>query len=147
LSHQQCPIRKERKMTFAEAVRSVYSNYAKFDGRSRRSEYWYFALFVFVAYLAGVVLAKALGSIAGILGTTASIVLVAFWLATLVPSIAVGIRRLHDTGRSGWWLLIGLIPIIGSIVLIVFYVQDSQPEANAYGPSPKGTGMAVAPPG
>jgi uncharacterized membrane protein YhaH (DUF805 family) len=134
---------KESQMTFAEAVKSVYSNYARFDGRSRRSEYWYFALFVFVAYVVGAGLTKALGSIAEILGTLAGIALVLFWLATLVPSIAVGIRRLHDTGRSGWWLLIGLIPIIGSIVLIVFYVQDSQPATNDYGPSPKGS---AAPP-
>ena len=126
-------------MTFAEAIKSVYSHYATFDGRSRRSEYWYFALFVFIAYVVGVVLTKALGSIAEFLGTLAGIAIALFWLATLVPSIAVGVRRLHDTGRSGWWLLIGLIPIVGSIVLIVFYVQDSQPGTNDYGLSPKGS--------
>ena len=60
-----------------------------------------------------------------------------FWLAVLVPSIAVGVRRLHDTGRSGWWLLIGFIPLIGAIVLIVFFLFDSQPGTNAYGPNPK----------
>jgi uncharacterized membrane protein YhaH (DUF805 family) len=60
-----------------------------------------------------------------------------FCLGLLIPSIAVGVRRLHDTGRSGWWLLIGFIPLIGMIVLIVFFVLDSQPGTNAYGPNPK----------
>jgi uncharacterized membrane protein YhaH (DUF805 family) len=59
-------------------------------------------------------------------------------LAVLIPSIAVGVRRLHDTGRSGWWLLISLVPLIGIIVLIVFLATDSQPGANQYGPNPKG---------
>jgi uncharacterized membrane protein YhaH (DUF805 family) len=58
-------------------------------------------------------------------------------LALFLPGLGVSIRRLHDTGRSGWWLLIGLVPLVGLIVLIVFFVQDSQPAANAYGPSPK----------
>ena len=58
-------------------------------------------------------------------------------LAILIPSIAVVVRRLHDTGRSGWWLLIGLIPVLGSIVLIVFFVLDSEPGENAYGANPK----------
>lgn len=62
-----------------------------------------------------------------------------FCLAVLIPSIAVGVRRLHDTGRTGWWLLIGFIPLIGAIVLIVFFVLDSQPGTNAYGPNPKET--------
>jgi len=60
-----------------------------------------------------------------------------FALALLVPSIAVGVRRLHDTGRSGWWLLITLIPLIGAIVIIVFLIQDSVPGDNQYGPNPK----------
>ena len=64
-------------------------------------------------------------------------------LAVLVPSLAVGARRLHDTNRSGWWQLIGLVPIIGLIVLIVFYIQDSEPGQNQYGPDPRGT-AAVA---
>ena len=59
-------------------------------------------------------------------------------LVLLLPSLAVGARRLHDTGRSGWWLLIGLVPLIGSIVLIIFFVLDSQPGDNPYGPNPKG---------
>jgi uncharacterized membrane protein YhaH (DUF805 family) len=60
-----------------------------------------------------------------------------FALAMLIPSISVGVRRLHDTDRSGWWLLLGLIPVIGAIVLIVFYLLDSQPGENRFGPNPK----------
>ncbi len=68
-------------------------------------------------------------------------------LAVLVPSIAVTVRRLHDTGRSGWWILIGLIPIVGTIILIVFLVQDSKPGSNEYGPNPKeGMGSTMTPP-
>jgi uncharacterized membrane protein YhaH (DUF805 family) len=64
-------------------------------------------------------------------------------LAVLIPALAVAVRRLHDTGRSGWWLLIGLIPLVGPIVLLVFYLLDSDREPNAYGPSPKyGTATA-----
>lgn len=66
----------------------------------------------------------------GILGTL-------YMLAVLLPGIAVGVRRLHDTGRSGWWLLISLVPLIGAIILLVFLVQDSQPGENQYGPNPK----------
>jgi len=65
-------------------------------------------------------------------------------LAVLIPSIAVAIRRLHDTGRSGWWILISLVPLIGTIVLLVFTVQDSQPGDNEYGPNPKGAAPRVA---
>ena len=68
-------------------------------------------------------------------------------LALLLPSLAVNVRRLHDTGRSGWWILIGLIPVIGFIVLLVFECQDSQPGTNAYGPSPKEVGGYSQQPG
>jgi uncharacterized membrane protein YhaH (DUF805 family) len=65
-------------------------------------------------------------------------------LALLLPSLAVTARRLHDTGRSGWWILIGIIPLIGAIVLLVFECQDSQPQTNQYGPSPKPLGADPA---
>lgn len=71
------------------------------------------------------------GSSTGFIGLVASLVL-------LLPSLAVGVRRLHDTDRTGWWLLIGVVPIIGAIVLIVFFVLDSTPGANRFGPNPKG---------
>lgn len=107
----------------------VLKQYAVFTGRSRRKEYWMFVLFNFIIAVVLGFVEEAIGS-SGILGGI-------YALAVLLPSLGVGIRRLHDTGRTGWWLLIGLIPLIGTIVLIVFMVQDSQPGANEYGPNPK----------
>jgi len=106
----------------------VLKKYTVFTGRARRKEYWMFALFNFLIGIG-------ISIIEGILGT--NIIYIVYCLAIFLPSIAVGIRRLHDTGRSGWWLLIGLIPLIGAIVLIIFFVQDSQKETNQYGPCPK----------
>lgn len=94
--------------------------YADFNGRATRSEYWWYSLFAFV-----------LGIVLGILNIKILTGLVG--LALLVPNIAVGVRRLHDTGRSGWMLLLALIPLIGSLVLIYFFVQESK-EDNQYGP-------------
>lgn len=109
--------------------------YGVFTGRSRRSEYWYFALFYF---LISVVLAI-VDTMAGTMDADLGIGLLGglFGVAMIVPSLAVGVRRLHDIGKSGWWLLIGLIPLIGVIVLIVWACRDSQPGANVYGPNPK----------
>lgn len=115
--------------------------YAVFEGRARRREYWFFALFV---VLISVVLTIIDAMIGTMTSQGAGILSGLFGLAVLIPSLAVGARRLHDTGRSGWWLLIGLIPFIGAIVLIVFFVLDSQPGTNAYGPNPKGVGGAAA---
>ncbi len=114
---------------FMEALRK----YADFSGRSRRKEYWFFVLFYLIIYLVlAIVDTVILGSEGiGLLTTL-------FALAMLIPGIAVSVRRLHDTGRSGWWILIGFIPFIGLIVLLVFYFQDSQPGSNEYGPNPKG---------
>lgn len=115
-------------MSFADAVRSVLTQYANFNGRARRSEFWWFVLFnVLLSAVVSIIGAAAHTSVLGyIVG-----------LALLVPGLAVSVRRLHDTGRSGWWVLIDLVPFVGWIVLVVFCVQDSQPGANAYGPSPK----------
>jgi uncharacterized membrane protein YhaH (DUF805 family) len=107
----------------------VLKNYAVFTGRARRTEYWMFVLFNLIIVLAIAFIEGMLGSI-GVVGMIYS-------LAVLIPSIAVGVRRLHDTDRSGWWLLIGLVPLIGAIVLIVFMVLDSSPGQNEYGPNPK----------
>jgi uncharacterized membrane protein YhaH (DUF805 family) len=109
--------------------------YTVFSGRAQRAEYWYFVLFY-------VLISIGLSMIDGVVGTfdqetEVGLLSGLFSLATLLPSIAVGARRLHDTGRSGWWLLIGFIPVIGAIVLIVFFVQDSAPGDNVYGPNPK----------
>jgi uncharacterized membrane protein YhaH (DUF805 family) len=111
------------------------SKYAQFTGRSRRSEYWYFFLgTIIITYgLQGLGMALEM-SILTILGGIAS-------LALLIPGIAVAVRRMHDVGRSGWWLLLSLIPLAGLVVLY-WAASDSQPGANAWGPNPK-TGEAA----
>jgi uncharacterized membrane protein YhaH (DUF805 family) len=108
---------------------AVLKNYAKFSGRARRKEFWMFALINFVIMVVLSALDMALGF--GLLGAI-------YALAVLIPSLAVGCRRLHDIGKTGWWQLIGLVPFIGLIVLIIFFVMDSNPGDNQYGPNPKG---------
>jgi uncharacterized membrane protein YhaH (DUF805 family) len=115
-------------VNFVEAVQSVLSKYAVFSGRARRSEYWWFALFNIILSVVTTVVDRAIGNPA--LGLIVS-------LGLLLPSIAVGVRRLHDTDRSGWWMFIALVPLVGAIVLIVFLCQDSRYGDNKYGPSPK----------
>jgi len=115
-------------MSFPDAVRSGLQNYVNFSGRARRSEYWWFVLF----YVIVLVVARILDSVIGIsplLYTVAA-------LGLLLPSLGLAVRRLHDTNRSGWWILLGLIPIVGSIILIVFMVGEGTPGDNQYGPSP-----------
>jgi uncharacterized membrane protein YhaH (DUF805 family) len=119
--------------------------YAEFSGRSRRKEYWMFTLLLVIVNIVITVVETALGlgtSIGGIYGPLSLLVL----LVILVPSIAVGVRRLHDTGRSGWWMLIALLPIIGGLVLLIFFVLEGDKGPNEYGPDPKGsdTGEAFA---
>ena len=117
-------------MTFSEAIQHVFNNYANFDGRARRSEYWYFTLF-------NIIINSILGALAqrfSAFGILASL----YSLAVLIPGIAVCTRRLHDTNRSGWFQLLVLIPLVGSIILIIWLAQDSQTGTNQYGPSPKG---------
>ena len=113
----------------------VLRKYAVFSGRARRMEYWMFFLFnLIISFLLGVV-DGVLGTFSpetglGLLGGIYS-------LAILIPSIAVTIRRLHDSGRTGWWFLIIFIPLIGALVLLVFMVLDSEQGTNDYGPNPK----------
>ena len=115
--------------------------YAVFSGRSRRMEYWYFVLF-------NIIVSIVLGAIDALLGTLGSGMGVGllsgiYGLAILIPSLAVTVRRLHDIDRSGWWILIGLVPLIGAIVLLVFALLDSTPGSNQYGPNPKGATARV----
>ncbi|MEU3253632.1 DUF805 domain-containing protein [Streptomyces sp. NPDC006997] len=107
---------------------AALKKYAEFSGRARRKEYWMFVLFSSLIYvvLMGVGLAADLTWLP-----------VVFGAAMLVPSLSVGVRRLHDTGRSGWWLLIGAVPFVGGVVLLVFACLDGQPGVNKYGPNPK----------
>jgi uncharacterized membrane protein YhaH (DUF805 family) len=114
-------------MNFTDAVKSVLTlNYANFNGRASRSEYWWYVLFAFIASF---VLQTIDGWVLGfaLLGTI-------FSLATIIPGIAVGVRRLHDIGKSGWWLLIALT-VIGIVLLIYWHVQPSEGD-NEYGPTP-----------
>jgi uncharacterized membrane protein YhaH (DUF805 family) len=112
----------------------VLREYANFAGRARRIEFW---MFVLVSFGISVVLAI-IDSVVGLqLGVGMGVLGGLYWLAVLIPSIAVGARRLHDTGRSGWWLLLSLIPLVGTIVLIVFWASEGTPTVNAYGPNPE----------
>ena len=113
----------------------VLKKYADFSGRAQRAEYWYFVLFYILFFIALAIIDGLIGSYnhaidIGLLGGI-------FMLAMFVPSLAVTVRRLHDTSRSGWWILISLIPLVGGIILLVFTCLDSAPGGNAYGPNPK----------
>ena len=126
----------------------VFENYANFSGRARRSEYWYYTLcnviISFVMYIL-VIISVAIGSDGespGILFYLIYGILMLYALATFIPSLAVVVRRLHDTGKSGWYYLIGLIPLVGAILLI-FFIMDSQPGSNQWGPNPKETDDSI----
>ncbi|MFF5173346.1 DUF805 domain-containing protein [Micromonospora sp. NPDC000089] len=123
-------------MSFTAAIRSVLSQYVGFTGRARRSEYWWFALFTVLVSLVAAILDSVLGTDLGS-GRSTGILGLIVNLALLLPSLAVGVRRLHDTDKSGWWILIGLIPIVGAIILLVFFVADSTPGTNRFGANPK----------
>ena len=160
-------------MSFGEAVKTCFKKYATFSGRARRSEFWWFNVLNMI--LAGVsscmfnwkmsvksdIESRAMEAIFdqdkmdAILAEASAfdnkfavimIVVLVLFLLLLLPSLAVAARRLHDTGRSGWLILLGIIPIVnivGAIVLFVFNVQDSKPEENKFGPSPKYVPEAV----
>ena len=119
----------------------VLKKYAVFDGRARRKEYWFFVLF-------NVIIGMAMGFIDALTGninpeTGLGIFSGIYALGVMIPGMAVSVRRLHDTGRSGWWLLITFVPVIGAIIFIYFMVLDSNPESNEYGPSPKGNEVSL----
>ena len=111
-----------QSVSFVEAIKLYFARFTDFSTRSRRSEYWWVCLFNFIV-----------GFVIGLIAPDLSWI----WsLVTLVPTLALCIRRLHDTGRSGWFYLMILIPLVGSIILIVFFCQDSAPD-NRWGPNPK----------
>ncbi len=114
----------DRQVGMGEAVKLFFSNYIKFEGRSNRGEYWW-------AFLAIIIISFVLGLIDGMLGIM--VLGTIFSLATLIPGIAIGVRRLHDIDKSGWWLLIGLIPVVGFLVLIYFFIQKPTPGPNRFG--------------
>ena len=117
-------------MSFTEAIQTCFSKYATFEGRARRSEYWYFFLFNFIVTMVISVLVNALSLPPFISGLVS--------LALLVPGLAVAWRRFHDIGKSGAWYLLSLIPIIGTIIVIIWLCKDSEPGENQFGPNPKG---------
>lgn len=126
-------------MSPAQAVKTVLKKYAVFSGRARRSEFWWFTLFATIASIVAIEIDIAIFGEGMEDPTPLSTVLS---LALLLPWLSVTVRRLHDIGRTGWWYLISLIPIIGWIALIVFTVTDSKPD-NRFGLSPKGLQTAV----
>ncbi len=128
-------------MTMMEAVKSVFNKYTDFTGRARRSEYWYWQLFNFiVAMILYVPMIIGAATENEAIAIPFGILMLLYILATIIPSLAVIVRRLHDTGRSGWFYFMGLIPFIGGIILLIFCVEDSKHGANQWGPNPKGIG-------
>lgn len=115
-------------MGFGEAIGSVFGGYFDFEGRARRSEYWNWWLFSFIVNIVGSFLSK-IGGIA--------IIVAIFSLAMIIPSWAVLVRRLHDTGRSGWCMFLFCIPLVGQILALLWLTEDSNGGNNAYGPNPK----------
>jgi len=116
-------------MVLVEAFkRVVFQRYADFNRRAGRAEYWWF-------FLANLVVSVILGLL-GRVSVVFTVIYIVYALALLIPGLAVGVRRLHDINRSGWWLLLALIPVVGVIILIVFHATAGDPGPNAYGPLP-----------
>jgi uncharacterized membrane protein YhaH (DUF805 family) len=127
-------------MDFAAAVKSFWANYATFKGRARRSEYWFIQLFLVLTNVAVAAIDLALmsGDVDRFIANGGGGIVGLLWIiATIVPALAVLVRRLHDTDKSAWWLLIVLVPVAGAIVLFIFTLLDSQVGDNKHGPSPK----------
>lgn len=115
----------------------VLRKYATFEGRARRKEYWMFALVNAIICVVLSIIATIMMRGSPRSAIIAYVVILAYCLLILLPSLAVMVRRLHDTDRSGWWFWIQLVPLVGGIILFVFTVLDSTPGTNQYGPSPK----------
>jgi uncharacterized membrane protein YhaH (DUF805 family) len=113
----------------------VLRKYAVFEGRAGRPEYWWF-------FLANIIVYGVLAILASAAGTFFSVLLVLYALGVFLPSLGVTIRRLHDTDRSGWWILVGIVPLVGAIVLIVFYASEGTRGPNKYGAAPAGAAWA-----
>jgi uncharacterized membrane protein YhaH (DUF805 family) len=123
-------------MSFTEAIRDAFRKYATFSGRSSRSAYWWFYLFAVIVVIAALVVDAALG--------TGGVIYLLVLVGLFLPNLAVTVRRLHDAGHSGWWVLISIVPLIGAIVLLVFTVTDSKPP-NKWGDAPdRSPGQAPA---
>jgi uncharacterized membrane protein YhaH (DUF805 family) len=124
-------------MGFGQAISAGFSNYVNFRDRASRSEYWYWVLFLIVVEIVG-----------GIVDATLDIHMIigAFGLVTFLPTLAVAVRRLHDIDRTGWWILLGFIPLIGTIILLIWHCTRGTAGPNRFGPDPLGLGpMSAAP--
>lgn len=120
------------------------SKYAVFTGRSQRAEYWFFTFYTLaINMIFGLVQFVILTNEGGTMSSEYSLISTLstlFTLAMIIPGLAVAIRRLHDIGKSGWWVLIAFVPLIGVLVLLLFFIRDSQEGSNVYGENPKGVG-------
>lgn len=135
----------QRQVSFGEAIKRGFSHYATFTGRASRSEYWWWMLFCYILSVAIMLIFPVnfadfdpsdVASVSRLYSSPAYIVSYLVGLALFLPNLSVSIRRLHDTGRSGWWVLLSLICCVGPIVLLVWYCQPSQDSTNEYGPVP-----------
>ncbi|MFI4852345.1 MAG: DUF805 domain-containing protein [Gimesia chilikensis] len=113
---------------------TVLKKYADFSGRARRKEYWMFVLMNFLVSILISIVGAVIGDTDGLIAVSLSGV---YALFIFIPSLAVTVRRLHDTNKSGWWILITFVPLIGGLVLLIFMIIDSDPNTNAYGANPK----------
>ncbi|WP_417395322.1 DUF805 domain-containing protein [Gimesia chilikensis] len=113
---------------------TVLKKYADFSGRARRKEYWMFVLMNFLVSILISFVGAVIGDTDGLIAVSLSGV---YALFIFIPSLAVTVRRLHDTNKSGWWILITFVPLIGGLVLLIFMIMDSDPNTNAYGANPK----------
>jgi len=116
-------------MGFGQAISSGFSNYVNFSGRACRSEYWFWVLFVLIADVVAIAIDAAIGM--QIVGSL-------FGLAVLLPGLAVTVRRLHDLDRTGWWIFLGLIPLVGAIILIIWFCSKGTDGLNRFGADPLG---------
>jgi uncharacterized membrane protein YhaH (DUF805 family) len=116
-------------MGFGQAISSGFSNYVNFSDRSARSAYWFWILFVLIADIVAIAIDAAIGK---------QIVSSLFGLAVLLPGLAVTVRRLHDLDRTGWWIFLGLIPLVGAIILLIWFCSKGTDGPNRFGPDPLG---------
>lgn len=115
-------------MNFIDAIKAGFSGYFDFRGRSSRSEYWWFLLFVMVVNL-----------VVSILDTTNGLIVILVYLGLLIPMLSVQVRRLHDINRSGWWILIAFVPLVGAILLLVWHCSKGTQGDNRFGIDPLGS--------
>ena len=131
--------RPANTMPFMDALKSCFQQYVGFSGRASRSEYWFFNLSFFIAATGLLILTFVSLFVANALAGFLSFLSFVLYLGCFLPLLAVSVRRLHDLGKSGWMFFLGLIPIVGGILLLVWFVSDGQPYDNEYGAVPTNT--------